>query len=383
MKKNVSAAQVGEGDAKLPGVLTLEEGTEKNREDIRVNRVVARSLIELQIDTIRHFEGIPDFVVPTHSDNPIVISAQGRFFCIEGWEIVETSRSEGDTTILCEVDEMDFHSDIELCLRKCGMRSLTRGGNYIYAEMVRNTKDMLSMLLSSSDDLRIYGHGGKRYGEGFNENREEDVRHILSLRLGKNRDTINAYLNYGEYLTPEILEYFIERRAPKSFFEKTQNRKRMEIRKLKVPENSLMIMTEAISQFMLEEWDRWQKLPSEGENNKRDNTGSNEKETPSSTDRTTSEEVDDINEDSEDNYPTQDEESSSSTPENENTESVTVDSIKRGVMEVAQRISDIRQEQSLAEMKNRLENELRVIMEILNRINSLHVKELTNNGDLH
>ena len=84
---------------------------------------------------------------------------------------------------------MEVHSDAELCLRKAGMRSLTRGGKYVYCEMIRNTMHLTNHFMSSCDDFRVYGRGGKRFGEGFVNNSEDDIRHLLSLRLGKDHDS--------------------------------------------------------------------------------------------------------------------------------------------------------------------------------------------------
>jgi hypothetical protein len=73
---------------------------------------------DLPIDSIQHFNLIPDFVIPTVAAQPIIIRTTEGNFCIEGWELVEAARAEGKTSILCEMDELDSHSDEELCLRK-------------------------------------------------------------------------------------------------------------------------------------------------------------------------------------------------------------------------------------------------------------------------
>ena len=112
--------------------------------------------------------------------------------------------------------------------------------------------------MSSCDGyFRVYGWGGKRFGEGFVNNSEDDIRHLLSLRLGKDRDTINSYFNHGAYLNDEAIKTLIEKKAPKDFFEKVQSKKRIEIKNELSGDNpSIERITKVISEFVLEEFEK-------------------------------------------------------------------------------------------------------------------------------
>jgi len=147
---------------------------------------------------------------------------------------------------------MDRHSDSELMIRKVGMRTATRGGEYVYAEVIRNTRELYNHLKSSQADLRDYGHGGRRRGEGFVNNRDDDTRHVISVRLCMNRDTVNNHLNYAEYLSQDVLNFFIQQRATKKFFEAAQKEKRKRMKNLVSRRVSEEELTREISHFMQE-----------------------------------------------------------------------------------------------------------------------------------
>jgi hypothetical protein len=125
---------------------------------------------------------------------------------------------------------MAEHSDAELCVRKAAIRSATRGGKGEYLENARNARDLKPILLSLNDSLRDLDHGGRRRGEGFVANHEDDVRHVIALRLGKEKDTVNTYLRHLEYLSEDAIQFFISRGAKKQFFEKAQRQKRILLR---------------------------------------------------------------------------------------------------------------------------------------------------------
>jgi hypothetical protein len=349
---------------RLSGVFDEDESEEEEpEEEERTFKTISRSLEELPTDSIQHFSQIPDFVIPTAAAHPIIIRTTEGNFCIDGWSLVEAAIAEGKTSILSEVDELDSHSNEELCLRKGGIRSLTRGGLTTYPEMIRNAVDLLAMLLSSDDDLRIYGHGQKRYGEGFVNNREEDVRHILAIRLGRDRDTINLYLCHGEYLSSDVLKIFADRRAPKRFFEKTQAKKRIELKNQKGKNLSIGRITEAISTFMLKEFAAF--LVDE-ENRRRKTKVATSTETK--IDNHTETMKDPVPAD--DNDDVDDEpEPDKDTPELNPEESVTTEKIFRTYDGVSKRIAeDVSKGISIPKMETRLKEELKVITQLLNMI---------------
>jgi hypothetical protein len=350
---------------------------EESSSPLGVLNIISRSIESIPIKEIKKFELIPDFIIPTESEYPIIIRTDLGNSCIEGWSLIEEALAEGEDEIICEVDELETHSDTELCLRKAGMRSRTKGGKYIFAEMVRNTRDLMTLLMSKNKGLQKYGHGGRRFGEGFSNNREDDIVYILSLRLGKDKKTINNYISHSEYINDDVLEALIARKATKEFFEKFQVKKRIEVKNQLGSGNiSFNRITELISKLILEEFE---KFTADEEDN--ENTPSATAETPNeapvaidseSTDSEGNDEDDDDNPIAEDSTPIS---PSEATPVN-NEAPVTVETIKLQIVEVSKRIVDeVSKEVSLIEMKKHLQNEVHIIMGILARIDSLSSAE--------
>lgn len=223
-----------------PGVLNQEEleedfespSADSTEPEEAVSRfaTIVRSIEDLPVEGISHFTQMPDFFHPTTNDRPIVVRDPEGLFCLDGWDLVEEARNEGLETVSCEVDEMAEHSNAELCVRKAAIRSATRGGKGEYLENARNARDLKPILLSLNDSLRDLDHGGRRRGEGFVANPEDDVRHVIALRLGKEKDTVNTYLRHLEYLSEDAIQFFISRGAKKRFFEKAQKQKRIHLR---------------------------------------------------------------------------------------------------------------------------------------------------------
>lgn len=344
-------------DSKLLGVLNITN----------------RSIQTIPIKDIILYAVIPDFIIPTSAERPIIVKTPSGNFCIEGSNLINAALAEGESEIVCEVDEMETHSDAEILLRKAGMRSLTRGGAYVYAEMMRNSKNLMQYLMNCSGDLRVHGHGGKRFGEGFTDNKEDDARHILSLRLGKDRDTINSYLNHSMYLTDEALQTLIEKRAPKEFFVKVQAKKRIEIKNELGSDNpSILCLIKVISELILVEFD---KFIAEKKDNKK--TSIVAAEAPNEALKVVdSEPTNDENDDDDEQedptvgdttLPSQ----SEATPVNTGAP-ITVETIKLQIVEVSRRIVDeVSKQISLADIKKHLSEELLTITKILAQIDKL------------
>ncbi len=343
--------------SRLPGVLNITQ----------------RSIQTIPIKDIIQYAVIPDFIIPTSAERPIVVKTPSGNFCIEGSNLINEAITEGESEIVCEVDEMETHSDAEICLRKAGMRSLTRGGGYVYEEMMRNSRNLMQYLMNCSVDLRVHGHGGKRFGEGFTDNREDDVRHILSLRLGKDRDTINSYLNHSSYLSDEALQTLIDKKAPKEFFVKVQAKKRIEIKNELGGDNpSITRIVQVISELILEEF---RKYIAEKEDEKNATVPSQpvSSASPDTTEENEPTEDEDEDEDEQENPIAEDITPGSSDPTSGNNEApVTVETIKLQIVEVSKRIVDeISKEISLDDMKKRLNEELLTITKILAQIDAL------------
>jgi hypothetical protein len=181
---------------------------------------------ELDPREIQPFTGIPDYLEPTRSPNPIVVKSQGACLCIDGWELVNKALADGRTTLLCYAFQASSNSPTEIALRKVAIRVLPQGGKSSYAETMRNVSIAFKMLASSKESPVIYSHGGARRGSNFTSNREENIRLVLAERLEKSPTTISKYLNYAEYLTDEAILALVQGEACRDFFEQAQVVKR-------------------------------------------------------------------------------------------------------------------------------------------------------------
>lgn len=186
---------------------------------------------ELPPDQIKHFTLIPDYHFQTEADRPAVVKTPEGYFCLDGWDLVETASANGTATIMVDVDNIDAHSDEELCLKKMVLRLRTRG-EAVYAEIIRNTRDIYQMLLSSNEGLKEFSHGGRRDKTPLDNNRETDAAEILARRMRKDRDTVQKHILHCKFLSNDSITFLIEKQAKKKFFEDIQGKKRALITQL-------------------------------------------------------------------------------------------------------------------------------------------------------
>jgi hypothetical protein len=78
-----------------------------------------------------------------------------------------------------------------------------------------------------------------------------DGKEVLSLRLHKDRDTVNTYLRYGKWLTDETFEALIEGEADRSFFEIIQPGKTRMVKTLKGKRQQGSEIAGAVSSLVL------------------------------------------------------------------------------------------------------------------------------------
>lgn len=202
---------------------------------------------EVNVSDIQHFTIVPDYVTPADSRYPFVVKTPSSTNCIDGWNLVERAVAEGNSVVICNVEYIAEHSDEELGIRKVALRIKPKGGTGSYAETVRNTQCLEKILLASDKDLRVFHHGGDRKGESFINNRHENVRRVLSSRLGKSMTTINQYLNHAFSLNDETLNFLAAQQVGKDFFEEAQKNKRIEIIRMKSERKSDADITTQIS----------------------------------------------------------------------------------------------------------------------------------------
>jgi len=187
----------------------------------------SEEIAELPIVSIRPCLNIPDYRDLTESPHPIVIQSPDASHCIDGWNLIEQALSEGRSSIRCHVFKIERHSETELAIRKVAIRTKPVGGTCSYAELVRNTCRLFTILCESADDPVVFSHGGNRRSTDFAGKRENNIRSVLSERLGKSQTTINKYLQHGEYVSVDAFNELIDANAPKGFFEATQKQKQI------------------------------------------------------------------------------------------------------------------------------------------------------------
>ena len=166
-------------DSTPPGVLNnpQNERFKTTQEDIA----------ELPVESIQPYPLIPDYRNPTESTLPIVIQSPAGCYCIDGWNFIEQAKAAGQPAIRCYVSHIQELSDTELAIRKVAIRTKPQGGTCSCAELVRNTKIVAKYLMDEMENPVVFSHGGSRQGANFTNNKEDDLRQVLSERLGKDR----------------------------------------------------------------------------------------------------------------------------------------------------------------------------------------------------
>jgi len=212
---------------------------------------IARSLELVSIEEIIPYDGIPDYREPTTAEHPIIVVTPRGKFCIEGLNLVRTALLDEMKEILCEIEVMVEHSEVELSLRKAASRIATRGGLASYSEIVRNVTAAKKQLEASGRDLRVFGHGGRRFGQGFLNETKADVKHILALRFTRSPKTILNYINHGEDLSDELFDTLVEQDIPKEFYVRYQTKKQKRIKELKKKGLANSERQEQVSALML------------------------------------------------------------------------------------------------------------------------------------
>ena len=231
--------------SRLPGVLI------QSQEDSPY-KTVDEKFEELAIDVIEHFTEIPDFNTPCDCRYPLVVHTPSGYYCTDGWSFVEAAKAAGRPSITCDVEYLEDHSEAELALRKTAGRVKPRAGIASYGENVRNIDYTKRKLLESNQDLKTFSHGGVRKGQAFTNNTEDNLRKVLSIRLGRSPTTINQFLNHGAFLRDETLNFLASENTPKEFFEKAQTAKRTQINALKSSRASDEAITAEISQKIVD-----------------------------------------------------------------------------------------------------------------------------------
>jgi hypothetical protein len=238
------AVQKTTTDSTPPGVL--------NQDQIGRFKTTQEDIAELPIKSIQPHRLIPDYRDPTESILPIVVQSPTGFHCIDGWRLIQQEIAAGQPAIRCAIISIQKHSDTELAIRKVEVRSKPRGGTCLFAELVRNTSILAKIFKAKMENPIMFSHGGARQGKNFSNNEEDDLRQMLSERLGKNRSTINDYLNFARHLTDVAMNILVARNTGKAFFEKCRVNKRTLIKDMEGDGAEEGEITAAVSCKMLE-----------------------------------------------------------------------------------------------------------------------------------
>lgn len=231
-------------DSTPPGVLNAEQTArfKTTQEDVA----------ELPVESIQACPLIPDYRKPTESTFPIVVQSPAGCYCIDGWNLIEQAMAAAQPAIRSYVFHIQNHSEKELALRMMAIRTKPQGGNCLFAELVRNTKIVEKHLMDEMENPIVFSHGGSRQGANFTNNKEDDLRQVLSERLGKERSTINDYLAFGRHLSDDVLDTFVSANIGKAFFEKVRVNKRTLIKNLESDGLEQEEITAEVSRKILE-----------------------------------------------------------------------------------------------------------------------------------
>lgn len=216
----------------------------------------AEGIIEIPTESIQRFDLIPDYKGSPRSPYPVVLKTPSRCICLDGWSMVEQAKAQGIKSIQCFTYYSEECSDEEVAIRKAAVRIMPHAGAGSYVEIIRNVK-MLHAMLLNKDNVFELSHGGTRKGEGFFNNKDDNVRQILALRLGKSVSTIGKYLNHSEFLSDTALSTLLNiseqsRLKPdKEFFEGVQSNKRRLKEMLTSQAADKERLTEEVSRYVL------------------------------------------------------------------------------------------------------------------------------------
>jgi hypothetical protein len=194
-----------------------------------------QAFIDLPISKIMHFEMIQDFKIPTRSSCPIVTiyKDSGHSHCVDGWNLVQEAEKKGEDTIRCHVFYMDSFYAPAVVVFKASMRSMPIGGICSHAEMIQNVRICFQSIRGANEIPKASGHGGDRKTPEFGNKMEQRIIELLIEHLGKTRKKILEYINHGDGLSDETLEFLVEKQTGRKFSEEVQKNKSNVIERLK------------------------------------------------------------------------------------------------------------------------------------------------------
>ena len=210
-----------------------------------------KSIEPLELANIAHFSDIPDFIKTTRSPYPIIVKTPSSIQCVDGWNLIEEAKQRNETDIFCEIFHILSDSEIEIAIWKASVRTKSLAGRCIYAEEVRNTCRLFSMLSESMENPMIFSHGGARRGDEYIDRPENNIRLVLADRLDRKPNTISKCLQHGNSLNDETLQRLINDNVKKGFFEAIQKEKQSLIDELESQQKDHDEIVDAVSARVL------------------------------------------------------------------------------------------------------------------------------------
>lgn len=222
MENEVNSLDLSEVGGTTPS--RTPKGFAPKQKDKEPIQIIGHEIIELLIDQIQYISSIMDYE-PSQALHTCIYRTKLGDFCGDDAQKIEAARNSGLRTIKSEVFILSGHSETDLKLRKAARRIAPSSGRAPFFQLGVNIRTCFDSLLSTTEGLAIFGKGGDRISKKFTGDRENDARVILQSMCGRDRDTINGYLNATEYLDLETQKFLFENKATKAFYETTRKQK--------------------------------------------------------------------------------------------------------------------------------------------------------------
>ena len=170
-----------------------------------------------------NLETVPYYLIPTMNDYPLVDFCHGKYYLIDGCNLVKEAIDTNVTTITCQVRYRGEMTEREMTSHKVGSRLRTPGGETSYSDHVRVLKSYAEYLLNTDSNLYLPIHGGDRRSADFNP--DDNLINILVREMNKSKPVIEKLVRHGRYINDETLLTLAQNKAPRDFFDWTQPKK--------------------------------------------------------------------------------------------------------------------------------------------------------------
>jgi len=138
-------------DERLPGGEEVfeEDLSAQNCEKFCVTQL--ESILKINVNQLEQFLEIEDYA-KTKKSRPYCVIAEGKYFILDGWSMVEAARKNGITEIECFATTVSKYDPEDMALRKVAYRIKPEGGRARYVENVRNIKKIITNMRRRYDN---------------------------------------------------------------------------------------------------------------------------------------------------------------------------------------------------------------------------------------